>query len=60
MYTKMEQRQKERQNQMRNQAAQGSILEKVQQVRLCFNTLWVCDTKYCMQAHLAYWQRLCC
>lgn len=30
----MEQRQKERQNQIRDQAAQGSILEKVQQVRL--------------------------
>ena len=33
MYTQMEARQKERQNQMRDQAAQGSTLDKVKQVR---------------------------
>lgn len=32
MYTQMEQRQKERQNQMRDAAAQGSVLDKVKQV----------------------------
>jgi hypothetical protein len=32
MYTQMEQRQKERQNLMRDAAAQGSVLDKVKQV----------------------------
>ena len=35
MYTQMEQRQKERQNAMRDAASQGSIADKVQQV--CVN-----------------------
>ena len=34
MYTQMEARQRERQNQMRDQAAQGSVLDKVKQVRV--------------------------
>jgi len=34
MYTQMEARQKERQNQMRDQASQGSVLDKVKQVRV--------------------------
>ena len=33
IYTQMEQRQKERQNAMRDAAAQGSISDKVKQVR---------------------------
>ena len=33
MYTQMEQRQKERQSAMRDAAAQGSISDKVKQVR---------------------------
>ena len=34
MYQQMEARQRERQNQLREQAAQGSVLDKVKQVRL--------------------------
>ena len=34
MYQQMEARQRERQNQLRDQAAQGSVLDKVKQVSL--------------------------
>jgi len=37
MYTQMEARQKERQNQMRDQASQGSVLDRVKQVRVQFS-----------------------
>ena len=40
MYTQMEARQRERQNQMRDQASQGSVLDKVKQVRVQLLYIW--------------------
>lgn len=52
MYTQMEARQKERQNQMRDQAAQGSTLDKVKQVWLELASYLTLFCKKLVQAFL--------